>query len=325
MRKLNPLWSNLDTEKPHESYEDLDTRSALDIVCLMNADGKTVAAAIEPCLPRIAEAVEAIVQRLRRRGRLFYIGAGTSGRLGALDAAECVPTFNTPPDLVQSVVAGGAQALQAAIEEAEDDEALAVADLKARDLSSADIVVGISASGRTPYVVSALAYAKELGAATVALSCNRPSRIGEMADIPIEVPTGPEIVMGSTRLKAGTAQKMVLNMLSTAAMIRLGKVYRNLMVDLRATNQKLVERSKHILMLATGASYDTASRTLAQAGGSVKGAIVMLELGVSGEQAEQLLRGAQGRLRAVLADAGREKAVPKLDGLPLDELPPDGE
>lgn len=224
----------------------------------MNNADKTVPDVVASAIPQITQAVETIVQRLRDGGRLFYAGAGTSGRLGVLDAAECPPTFNTPPDLVQAVIAGGSKAMFEAVEEAEDHWEFAEDDLRQRGFCAKDVLIGITASGRTPYVLGALSYARGLGAFTISLSCNTPSMVSQYADLPIEVPTGNEIVMGSTRLKAGSAQKLVLNMISTATMVRLGKVYRNLMVDLRATNEKLVERSKRIIMLAAGVSYEVA-------------------------------------------------------------------
>jgi N-acetylmuramic acid 6-phosphate etherase len=300
---VHPIWTRLQTEQASDRYKDLDLRPTLDILRLMNEADRDVPTAVEQVLPRIAEAVDLIVNRIRRGGRLIYVGAGTSGRLAVLDAAECPPTFNTPPHLVRAVMAGGKDAIFEAVEESEDRPDLAAADLKALALTPDDVVVGIAASGRTPYVLGGLRYAKTVGAARVAISCNPDALVSRFADVAIEVSTGPEVLMGSTRLKAGTAQKMVLNMISTATMVRLGKVYQNLMVDLRATNEKLVERSKRIIMLATGVDYDEAANLLTQADGHVKTAILMKEKGVSREQAEALLAAANGYLREALERA----------------------
>lgn len=300
MGELDAIWTELATEQQNPAFHQLDSYSAIEIVRHMNQLDQTVPLAIEQVLPAVAEAIERVVTQLSGGGRLFYIGAGTSGRLGVLDAAECPPTFNTPPELVQAVIAGGNSALFYAVENAEDNVNGGAVDLKDRQLSADDVVVGIAASGHTPYVVGALRYARNLGAATVAVTCNQGSKVGEIAEIAIEIPTGPEMLMGSTRLKAGTAQKLVLNMISTGAMIRLGKVYENLMVDLKATNKKLIERSKRIIMLATDVDYDEAAEQLAAANGHVKAAIVMIKKNVSLDMALRLLDTCDGFLRAAL-------------------------
>lgn len=266
----------LSTEGRNPETTDLDEMSPLEIVSVMNQEDEKVPAAIKPELPKIAQAVEKISASFKQGGRLFYVGAGTSGRLGVLDAAECVPTFGTAPDMVQGLIAGGSKAMTLAVEGAEDDVELGGQDLKARKLSDKDVVVGIAASGRTPYVVGALDYAKEIGADTIALSCNQNAVISQHADTKIEVVVGPEVLSGSTRLKSGTAQKMVLNMLSTAAMVRVGKTYGNLMVDVKPTNKKLVQRSINIIVEVTGVSADIAETTLQKADFSVKDAIVMI-------------------------------------------------
>jgi N-acetylmuramic acid 6-phosphate etherase len=308
---LNPLdsiWTHLATEQPSAEYDSLDTWSVNDILTAMNEADKSVPHMVEAAIPQIARAVDLVVDRLRSGGRLFYAGAGTSGRLGVLDAAECSPTFNTPPELVQAVIAGGARAMFEAVEDAEDHREFAEEDLQQRGFEAKDVLVGITASGRTPYVIGALTYARRVGAATISLSCNADAVVSQYADVAIEVPTGTEVLMGSTRLKAGTAQKLVLNMISTATMVRLGKVYRNLMVDLRATNEKLVERSKRIIMFATGVSYGEAEELLNRADGQVKAAILMAAAGVEKSLAQTLLAEAGGFLRKALQAAQRNVA-----------------
>ncbi|GMA65012.1 N-acetylmuramic acid 6-phosphate etherase [Alicyclobacillus fastidiosus] len=295
------MFEHLQTEQINEETEHLDSASSLEIVTLMNRADKSVPRAVEQVLPQVARAIDEIVIRLKQGGRLIYVGAGTSGRLGILDAAECPPTFSTPPDLVQSVIAGGKEATFKALENAEDDEpagAKALADL---EISSLDAVVGLSASGRTPFVKGALQYAATRAALTIGVACNAESEIGKLAQIAIDVHTGPEVLAGSTRLKAGTAQKLILNMISTGAMVRLGKVYKNLMVDMKATNYKLQERSKSIIMRATGATYEAAETALAAADQHVKLAILMIEKGVSADVGKRLLAGAEGYLRTALS------------------------
>ncbi|MGQ9889996.1 MAG: N-acetylmuramic acid 6-phosphate etherase, partial [Aggregatilineales bacterium] len=271
-----------------------------EIVQNMTAEDATGAAAVAAALPDIAAAVEAIAAQLAGGGRLIYVGAGTSGRLGLLDAVECVPTFGVAPETVQALIAGGTAALARAVEGAEDDRAAGRADLLALNLTAQDAVVGIAASGRTPYVVAALEAAAETGALTVGVACSVPAPALDAAQIRIAVLTGPEVIAGSTRLKAGTAQKMVLNMLSTGAMARLGKVYGNLMVDVRATNQKLAARARRIVAQLGQVDEDTAARLLAQAGGAVKPAVVMARRGVDAAEAQRLLDQAGGFLRCVI-------------------------
>lgn len=292
----------LKTESDNPSSRRIDTLPTSAIVELINAEDAKVATAVQAALPQMAQAVDAIVQALSGGGRLFYIGAGTSGRLGVLDAVECVPTFSAPPELVQGIIAGGDTALTQAVEGAEDDPAQARRDLQARGVTAADVVCGIAASGRTPYVVGALSYARELGAATIAISCNPQSPIGALAAVSISVDLGPEVISGSTRMKAGSAQKMILNMLSTAAMIRLGKVFGNLMVDVKVTNQKLAERAQRLVRQITGVDKVRAEQLLALANNEVKTAVVMQMMQVDAESARKLLAGAGGRLRAVIGD-----------------------
>ncbi len=282
------------TEQPNPATADIDRRSTADILRLMNGEDKTVAFAVEKELPAIAAAVDAIVAALKNGGRLVYIGAGTSGRLGVLDAAECPPTFGTDPGMVVGLIAGGDTALTRAAEGAEDDAGAAVGQLRQIDFSAADILVGIAASGRTPYVVAALEYANRLGAFTVAVSSSPGAAVAGAARLAITPLVGPEAIAGSTRLKAGTAAKMVLNMLTTAAMIRLGKVYGNRMVDLKPTNVKLWERAKRIVAEAAGVSRKEAEEALNLCGRSAKTAIVMLRAGCTAEEAERRLAAADG-------------------------------
>ncbi|MCC4263465.1 N-acetylmuramic acid 6-phosphate etherase [Oceanimonas baumannii] len=299
----NPLLQDLArlaSEGRNPDTLDIDTQSALDIVTLINQQDKTVPDAVEKVLPAIAAAVELIEAALRRGGRLIYTGAGTSGRLGVLDASECPPTFSVPHGMVLGLIAGGEAAMFTAQEGAEDNAQQGEQDLRQINLTSQDVVVGIAASGRTPYVIGGLRYAHRLGAGTVALACNAGSAIGQEADIAIEPEVGPEVITGSTRLKAGTAQKLVLNMLSTAAMIRLGKVYQNLMVDLHASNHKLEARAIRIVMQATGENESTAARALAAANNEVKPAILMLLAGLSATEARARLQQHQGVLRQAL-------------------------
>ncbi len=292
----------LKTESDNPASRRLDTLPTSAIVELINSEDARVATAVQAALPQVAQAVDVIARALSAGGRLFYIGAGTSGRLGVLDAVECVPTFSAPPDLVQGIIAGGDTALTQAVEGAEDDPTQARRDLQARGVTAADVLCGIAASGRTPYVVGALTYARELGAATIAISCNPQSPIGALAAVSISVDLGPEIISGSTRMKAGSAQKMILNMLSTAAMIRLGKVYGNLMVDVKVTNQKLAERARRLVRRLAGLDEDQAARLLVLANNEVKTAVVMHMMQVDAEAARELLAGAGGRLRAVIGD-----------------------
>lgn len=288
------------TEQRNPNTTHIDRASTLDIVRMINAEDQQVALVVEKALPQIAAAIDGIAERLQAGGRLFYVGAGTSGRLGVLDAAECPPTFSTSPDLVQALIAGGIEAMTTAIENAEDSMEHAARDLKVIAFGAQDALVGIAASGRTPYVIGALNYANQLGAFTVSLACNEPSPILEMSAVAIAVPVGPEVIAGSTRMKAGTAQKMVLNMLSTGTMIRLGKVYQNLMVDLRVTNQKLLNRAAHIVAEVTGKDLNTANALLAQSDQEVKVAIIMGLLAVSPQRARQLLQEHHDVLRFII-------------------------
>lgn len=286
--------SRLVTEARNPATEEIDRASVAEILRLISAEDATVPAAVARELPYIEHAVKHIVRAIRSGGRLFYVGAGTSGRLGVLDAAECPPTFGTSPDTVQGIIAGGYGALVRSKEGAEDLAEDGASDLMDRGVDARDVVVGIAASRRTPYVAGALARAREIGATTIFLTCNPRSQISFPVDVAICPVVGPEVVMGSTRMKAGTAQKLVLNMLTTATMTRLGKLYGNMMVDLQFTSRKLVERAKRIIMIATGASYGRASDLLDQAQDSVKVAIVMDAVGIDRERAQRLLDRADG-------------------------------
>lgn len=289
--------STLTTEQVNHSTKHIDQLSTMEILSLMNQEDHTVPRAVEQVLPQVKEVIEKTYTSLKAGGRLFYIGAGTSGRLGVIDASECPPTFRTAPELVQAIMAGGNGAMFRAVEGAEDDEQQGATDLLNHQLSSKDVVVGIAASGRTPYVLGALKFAREKGATTVALSCNRHAAISCFADYPIEVIVGPEVLTGSTRLKAATAHKLILNMISTVSMIKLGKVYQNLMVDVQPTNQKLVERAKRIIMEATDSTYETAADYYQKANGHVKAAIVMILLDCSYDEALTKLQNAKGFIR----------------------------
>jgi len=294
------MQNHLTTESVNSASDAIDQCSAAEIVRLIHQDDLRVAEAVALVTPAIATAVDRIADALRGGGRLVYIGAGTSGRLGVLDASECPPTFNTDPGQVIGIIAGGYGALTRAIEGAEDDPAAAEVDLKAIRFSAIDILVGIASSGRTPYVIGGLAWARKMGATTVGLVCNSPSEIDAWADILIAPIVGPEIISGSTRMKAGTATKMVLNMLSTGAMIRIGKTYGNLMVDLKATNSKLIIRSRRIVGRLTGLDESAAAKLIDNAGGEVKTAIVMHHRKVPADQARGLLAEVGGHLRKVI-------------------------
>lgn len=296
--------SELTTETRNAKSTHLDSLTALEIVELMNSEDATIAAAIAAEKQPIADAMEAIVTSFRNQARLFYIGAGTSGRLGVLDASECPPTFNTPAEMVIGIIAGGDRALRNAIEGAEDSLTQAAEDLAQHNFSSADTLVGIASSGGTPYVLGGLDYARQLGAVTVGLTCNADSALHQRADIVIAPVVGPEVLSGSTRLKAGTATKMVLNMLTTGAMVRLGKTYGNLMVDLRASNTKLKRRSVRIVSEVTGLAGEASEPLLAKCNGEVKTAIVSHLCGVDASAARERLERADGRLREALAEAG---------------------
>lgn len=298
----------LQTEMRNAASEQLDQLSALDIVTLMNQEDQKVAHAVEQVLPEIAQAVELIAEALEKGGRLFYIGAGTSGRLGVLDAAECPPTFGTDPAQVRGIIAGGNKALTVAVEGAEDSLTLGQEDVREAGVQAGDVVVGIAASGRTPYVIGALAEAKIRHAVTISLACNPGSEINQGVDVCINLAVGPEVVTGSTRLKAGTATKMVLNMLTTAGMVRVGKVYGNWMVNVQATNNKLRERAKQIVMQVTGIDYPEAETLIAEAAGDVKLAIVMQLTGLPRAAAEERLQGAGQRVRQAIEHTMDEKS-----------------
>ncbi|MCA9765591.1 MAG: N-acetylmuramic acid 6-phosphate etherase [Carnobacterium sp.] len=291
------MLETLTTEKRNTSTTELDTFSVEEIIKKMNQEDEKVAEIVKQEIESITKLVEAVILSLKKGGRLFYIGAGTSGRLGVLDAAECIPTFNTSPEMVQGVIAGGMKAMTVAVEGAEDSLELCEADLRERGLNKNDFILGIAASGRTPYVIGGLKYANKIGATTGALSCNKAAAISNYADFPIEVDVGPEILTGSTRLKSGTAQKFILNMISTTAMIRLGKVYQNLMVDVQPTNEKLVERSKRIIMDATGCTYEEATFYFNDSNSQPKLAIVRLLTGINKEKAQVLLTENAGFVR----------------------------
>lgn len=270
-------FANLTTERANPATANIDRCSTLEMVRLINDEDKKVAAAVEKVLPELARAVDLIAQKIQSGGRLFYIGAGTSGRLGVLDASECPPTFGVDADLVQGIIAGGNFALTNAVEGAEDNPAAAATDLDAKNFSAGDVLVGIAASGRTPYVLGAIAHAKKIGAATIGVSCVENSALAQIVDIAVTPVTGPEVITGSTRLKAGTATKLVLNTLTTGAMIRLGKVYGNLMVDVRATNDKLRDRARRIVIAATGCTESQAADALEICHGHAKAAIDFLK------------------------------------------------
>ena len=292
--------STLITEQRNPNSMHVDSLSALEIVQLMNDEDKQVPLAIEKCLPQIAQAVECIVDAFQQDGRLVYIGAGTSGRLGVLDASECPPTFGVSPEMVKGIIAGGERALRHPIEGAEDSKAQAVVDLQTIHFSSKDVLVGIAASGRTPYVIGALEYAKSLGSVTVSIASNPNSAMANIVDIAIDTVVGSEVLTGSSRLKSGTAQKLVLNMLTTASMILMGKCYQNLMVDVQASNEKLKARAIRIVMQATDCDKAIAEETLKQADQNAKLAIMMLLSGLDRAQAEALLEKHHGKLQLAL-------------------------
>ncbi len=294
---------NLDkmtTETRNPDTMELDRMSPLEVVTAMNREDAKVPSAIAPVLPKIANVVEWAIASLEAGGRVFYLGAGTSGRLGVLDAAECPPTFGVAPDRMVGLIAGGDQAFLKAVEGAEDSREMGREDLVKNGLESRDLVIGIAASGRTPYVLGALAYAKEVGCRTAAVSCNAGSEIGKAAGLAVEVVVGPEVLTGSTRLKAGTAQKLVLNMISTASMVGVGKAYQNLMVDVMQTNEKLHRRAEKIVMEATGVDQAAAREKITAAGGSVKTAITMILANCGAEEAAARLEKARGHVREAI-------------------------
>lgn len=292
--------SNMTTEQQNPSTKNLDQMSPLEMVSSINQEDEKVIAAVRQILPQVAKAIEYTTASFKRGGRLIYLGAGTSGRLGVLDAVECPPTFGTEPEMVVGLIAGGERAFVKAVEGAEDSNTLAVEDLKHLNLSDEDMVIGLAASGRTPYVIYGLRYAKSIGCHTAAIVCNADSDMAKEVDIVMEAVVGPEVLTGSTRMKAGTAQKMILNMISTASMVGIGKVYQNYMVDLKRSNEKLVTRSENIVMATTGCEREEAKSKLDMAEGSVKLAVTMILSGLGKEDALELLEKAEGSVRRAL-------------------------
>lgn len=294
------MFETLPTEQNYPDSRDLDQLSIVRLLEIMNAADAQVAAAVAQEIPKIAAAAQAIVSALEQGGSLVYVGAGTSGRLGVLDAAECPPTFGVPPELVRGIIAGGDRAFARSSEGTEDDPGAGARDLEAAGFGPADVLVGIAASGRTPYVLGAVGKARELNAVTCGISCVRDSELSRAVQFPIEAVTGPEVLTGSTRLRAGTATKLVLNMISTAVMVKLGHVYGNLMVNVQPTNQKLEDRARRIIQQATGVTYEQAAELLDRAGRSVRVAIIMQKKQISRQEAETLMTRAKGRIREAL-------------------------
>lgn len=292
--------SNLATEQRNPNSMEIDSKPTEEILRIINEEDKKVPLAVEKEIPYIAQAVEIVVKAFKNGGRLIYVGAGTSGRLGVLDASEIPPTYGADPEMVQGIIAGGYEALVVAQEGAEDIKQDGARDLKKRNLTKKDVVCGIAASRRTPYVIGAIEYARSIGAKTLYLTCTPRSQMNVPVDVAICPVVGPEVVMGSTRMKAGTATKLVLNMLTTAAMIKLGKVYGNMMVDLQMNSKKLIERSKRTLMIVTDVDYERATKYLEAAGGHVKTAIVMIKADVSREEAQRRLELADGNVRKAI-------------------------
>jgi N-acetylmuramic acid 6-phosphate etherase len=297
---MDDLIDLLTTEQRNPATREIDRQSTEQILRRINEEDSGVARAVGASIPQIAAAVDLITDAFRRGGRLFYFGAGTSGRLGILDASECPPTYGTDPEMVQGVIAGGSQAIREAVEGAEDDGDAGARDVNERGVTARDVVVGISASGRTPYVLGAMRRAREIGATVVGISNNEGTPMSRLARVMIECVVGPEVILGSTRMKAGTAQKLILNMLTTTAMIRIGKVYDNLMVDLNPSNGKLLRRSKRIIRMATGADDDRIEAAFAASGGQAKTAIVMILTGTDAGEARRLLNLAEGFVRAAV-------------------------
>lgn len=298
--KTNENISSLTTEKRNLNTYNIDRVSTLEIVKIINSEDKKVPEAIEKELPKIAKAIDKISEKLTNSGRMFYVGAGTSGRLGVLDASECPPTFGIPHEKIQGIIAGGKEAVFISKEGAEDFKELAIEDLKKKQLNSKDVVVGIAASGRTPYVIGAIEYANLIGAFTISITCNENSYISEISKISINPIVGEEVITGSTRLKSGTAQKLVLNMLSTGSMIKLGKVYGNLMVDVKCTNDKLIERGKNIVVEATGVSREKALNVLEETNFDVKLSIFMILSKLQKNEAEKILEDNDGYIYKAL-------------------------
>lgn len=296
---------NLVTEGRNKNTLQIDKEDTLGIIELINNEDKTVAYAVEEQKESIAKAVNIIVDRMKQGGRLFYIGAGTSGRIGILDATECPPTYGVDFELVQAIIAGGNQAIFKAVEGAEDDKELGKQDIIDRGVTSKDVICGIAASGRTPYVIGAMEYAKDLGCAVLSITMNPNSEMSKKADLPINIIVGAEVIMGSTRMKSGTAQKMVCNMLTTASMVKMGKVYSNLMIDVKTSNEKLVERAKRIIMIATNVEYDVAEKFLEEADNSVKLAIFMIKSGLDKDSAKNILDRQEGYISEALKSIER--------------------
>ena len=298
---------DLATERPNPTSQDFDEKSSLEIARIINSEDEKVAPAVKRALPQIARAIDLIAAQLRKGGRLFYVGSGTSGRIGALDASEIPPTFSTSPKLVQYIIAGGEKALGSEAEASEDSRDLGRSDMKKRKPGKNDVVIGVAASGRTPFTIAAIEYARAQGAQTIALTCNRKTPLEHAAHFAIVTEVGPEVLAGSSRMKAGTAQKMVLNMITTGAMIRLGYVYGNLRVNLRLKNSKLAERGINILQQAAGVERDDARRALGTAGQDVPLALVMLKAGVSRSEAGRALQSTSGHVRKAIALAQKSK------------------
>jgi N-acetylmuramic acid 6-phosphate etherase len=296
------MLENLLTEQPNPASASIDSMSTEEALHVINAEDRKIAEAVGREIPAIARAVDTVVAAFRRGGRLFYIGAGTSGRLGVLDASECAPTFSAPPEMVQGIIAGGEAALSRAAEASEDDPAMGVRDLLTKGFAAGDVLVGIAASGRTPYVLGAVAHAKRMGAMTIGISCTPNSELSRAVDIAITPLVGPEVIAGSTRMKAGTAQKMTLNMLTTCAFIRLGYVYGNLMVNVQPRNAKLVDRAQRIIAAAAGVTRERAAELLAAAGNDVRAAILMGKSGMGRDEAARRLAAAGGRIAEALRE-----------------------
>ncbi len=292
--------NGLSTEKRNPETMNLDEMEIEDILAVMNREDEKVVRIVGGVLPKVAEIIGFTTESLKRNGRIIYIGAGTSGRLGVLDAAECPPTFGVSSEVVVGVIAGGERAFLKAVEGAEDNEALGAEDLKELGVDERDTVIGLTASGRTPYVIGALKYAAAKGCRTASISCNTGSEVSRYAEVAVEVETGPEVLSGSTRLKAGTAEKMILNMISTVSMVETGKVYKNLMVDVRQSNAKLIVRTENIVMQAVGCDRESAKRALKEAGGEAKLAILMLLLQTEVEETRQILKNAGGKIKNAL-------------------------
>ena len=299
---MSLLLNHLLTEERNPASMKIDLETTEGMLRIINQEDQKVATAVAAEIPQIAKAVDLVAEAFRIGGRLFYVGAGTSGRLGILDASECPPTFNVRHDLVQGVMAGGMKAAVKPVEASEDSERAGAATLKRRKLTARDVVAGIAASGRTPYTLGAMRYAKSIGAKVLSITCNPGSKMAALADVSIAPVPGPEVVTGSTRMKSGTAQKLVLNMITTASMIKLGYVYSNLMIHVQMKNEKLQERGRRIIMSATGTDYSTANRALKQAQGDIKTAIVMLKRKITRREAQRRLKQSRQNLRAALAE-----------------------